>query len=48
MLVSPYPRCILFDGENISFGAIYMCVYVCVCVVLVYPLKSRENTVASR
>ena len=29
----PTTRCVLFDGENISFGAsLAMCVCVCVCV----------------
>ena len=32
-LARPTTRCILFDGENISFdGSLVMCVCVCVCV----------------
>ena len=38
-LARPTTRCVLFDGENISFGAsLAMCVCVCVCkyIVLIF------------
>ena len=35
-LARPTSRCILFDGENISFDAsLVVCVCVCVCIYIV-------------
>ena len=53
-LAWPTSRCILFDGENISFDAtlvvyiyIYMCVCVCVCIYsVVISAKLPDNILA--
>ena len=49
-IAQPTSRCILFDGENISFDAslvMYVCVYICVCVcvcVCIYIQSGARKT----